>query len=59
MDRCQACDFALATAYGELGNGYIETPHLDPFSECPQLEWTDELQTSVDDVTYCAPTVTG
>ncbi len=55
MDRCQACGFAFATAYGELGNSYIETPHLGPFSERPELEWTDELQTSVDEVTVlCA-----
>ncbi len=41
--------------YGELGNGYIEAHHLDPLSERPELQWTDELQTSVEDVTVlCA-----
>ncbi len=53
--QCQACGFDFAAKYGELGNGYIEAHHLDPLSERPELEWTDELQTSVGDVTVlCA-----
>jgi predicted HNH restriction endonuclease len=53
--RCQACGFDFATKYGELGKGYIEAHHLDPLSERPELEWTDELRTSVPDVTVlCA-----
>jgi hypothetical protein len=53
--ECQACGFDFAAKYGELGNGYIEDHHLDPLSERPELEWTDELQTSVDKVTVlCA-----
>jgi hypothetical protein len=53
--QCQTCGFDFAARYGELGNGYIEAHHLDPLSERPELEWTDELQTGVDDVTVlCA-----
>jgi hypothetical protein len=53
--RCQVCRFDFAAKYGELGYGYIEAHHLNPLSERPELEWTDELRTSVDDVTVlCA-----
>jgi predicted restriction endonuclease len=45
--RCQACGFDFAAEYGQLGEGYIEAHHLDPLSERPELEWTDELRTSV------------
>jgi 5-methylcytosine-specific restriction endonuclease McrA len=53
--RCQACHFDFAAKYGDLGNGYIEAHHLNPLSERPELEWTDELKTRVADVTVlCA-----
>jgi len=53
--RCQACHFDFAAKYGELGSGYIEAHHLNPLSERPELEWTDELKTRVADVTVlCA-----
>jgi hypothetical protein len=52
---CQACTFDFRSKYGELGDGYIEVHHLNPLSERPELEWSDELRTSIADVSVlCA-----
>ena len=47
---CMVCGFNFARAYGELGAGYIEAHHLDPLSERDSSEWTEQLETSVDQV---------
>ena len=52
---CQACRFEYRSKYGELGDGYIEVHHLDPLSERPELEWSEQLRTSIGGVTVlCA-----
>jgi 5-methylcytosine-specific restriction protein A len=52
---CQACMFEYRSKYGELGDGYIEVHHLDPLSERPELEWSEQLRTSIGGVTVlCA-----
>jgi hypothetical protein len=48
--RCEACDFKFEEKYGEFGADYIECHHENPLSERPEVDWTDELKTSIDDV---------
>jgi putative restriction endonuclease len=31
--RCSVCDFSFSDAYGEIGEGYIETHHLLPLAQ--------------------------
>jgi hypothetical protein len=45
---CQVCEFNFHATYGDLGEKFIEAHHLDPLSERPESQWTDELTTSVD-----------
>lgn len=53
--QCQACGFDFEVIYGEIGKGYIEAHHLNPLSERAENEWTEELKTTVDEVTVlCA-----
>ncbi|MGN7761288.1 HNH endonuclease [Paenibacillus sp. 22594] len=47
---CCICDFNFEKVYGELGVGYIECHHLSPLSERPQEEWSELLETKIDDV---------
>ena len=47
---CQACGFNFTAAYGKLAEGYIECHHLNPISERPAREWTQQITTSIEDV---------
>lgn len=52
---CQGCGFDFSNVYGELGEGYIEAHHLNPLSERAEKEWSNELRTSLAEVTVlCA-----
>jgi 5-methylcytosine-specific restriction protein A len=33
---CFVCDFNFGEKYGELGEGFIEVHHINPFSEVPK-----------------------
>jgi len=48
--RCEACGFMFEEKYGDFGANYIECHHENPLSERPEIDWTDELKTSIDDV---------
>lgn len=48
---CQACGFNFQAKYGTLGKDYIECHHLNPLSERPEEEWTQEVKTKLADVT--------
>lgn len=47
---CQVCRFDFEHYYGDLGREYIEAHHLDPLSERPEAEWSDEICTSLNRV---------
>lgn len=52
---CRICRFNFEEVYGSLGRGYAECHHLDPLSERPEAQWTDELKTRLDRaITLCA-----
>ena len=48
--RCEACGFKFEEKYGDFGADYIECHHENPLSERPEVDWTDELKTSIEDV---------
>ena len=48
--KCQVCAFNFENTYGDIGRGYIECHHLNPFSERAESEWSEELVTSLDEV---------
>lgn len=47
---CQACGFKFASAYGKLGEGYIECHHLNPVSDRPEREWAESVRTALTEV---------
>lgn len=53
--RCHICGFDFEKVYGSKGREFIECHHNNPLSERPEVEWTTEIETSVEDVTVvCA-----
>lgn len=48
--RCEACGFHFTDRYGVLGHEYLEAHHLDALADRPELEWTNEVQTSLERV---------
>jgi 5-methylcytosine-specific restriction protein A len=48
--NCCICDFNFEKNYGEIGKDYIECHHLSVLSERPQEEWTEHLETNIEDV---------
>ncbi len=48
--KCQACGFDFVSAYGDPGENFAEVHHLNPLSERPSEEWTQEILSSVADV---------
>lgn len=47
---CQVCGFDFVSTYGDLGEGFAEVHHLNPLSERPPEEWTEEILSGLDDV---------
>ena len=48
--QCCACGFCFLDRYGDLGRDFIEVHHVDQLAERSELEWTDQLRTTVDRV---------
>lgn len=52
---CSICGFNFEEFYGDLGKGYIEVHHINPLSERSEGEWTEDLVSTLEDVTVlCA-----
>src|SRR5260370_9727877 len=47
---CQVCGFDFVRVYGQIGRKFAEVHHLNPLSERPDSEWTEEVLTKVSDV---------
>jgi len=53
-DRCQACGFAYAGVYGEIGRGYIEAHHKEPISRLTDDAPLREYDPKTDMTVLCA-----
>jgi hypothetical protein len=48
--RCETCGFHFADRYGVIGKDFLEAHHLDALADRPELEWSNEVRTSLDRV---------
>jgi hypothetical protein len=48
--RCEACSFHFVDRYGPIGKDFLEAHHLDPLADRPELEWSNEVRTTLDRV---------
>ncbi len=48
--RCVVCELYFPDRYPGIGEKFIEAHHVNPLSERPEREWSQELKTAPDDV---------
>lgn len=48
--RCETCGFHFSERYGEIGREFLEAHHLDALADRPELEWSNDVRTSLDRV---------
>jgi hypothetical protein len=48
--RCETCGFHFPDRYGEIGKDFLEAHHLDALADRPELEWSNDVRTSLDRV---------